>query len=69
MRNIINYHLKKRDLTSTVTLQELDSEHGDAISTAMKYNIYDLPGCNINGVSICGKNFTEKQIEDAINAI
>ena len=69
MRNIINYHLKKRNLSSKVSLEEIDSEHEDAIGTAMKYHISDLPGCNINGISICGKNFTEKEIEEAIDGI
>ena len=35
----------------------------------VKYQIYDIPGCNVNGKSFFGKNFSSNDIKDAIKSL
>jgi len=49
-----------------ITLKEYDCTKEDAIDIALKYNISDVPGCNINGEIIEGEDFSP---EDIVNAL
>ena len=69
MKKILTESLEEYRLSDIVTVVEYDSDDDVAVDIAVKYQIYDIPGCNVNGKSFFGKNFSSNDIKDAIKSL
>ena len=69
MYNLITDILSEMRLDSRVKVVKIDSDAENAVDIAIQKKIYDLPGCSIGDISIYGKDFTSKDIREAIEKL
>ena len=69
MKKVIFDSLEEFGLKNIINVIEYNSDDDGAVDAALRYNIYDIPGCAINGQSFYGKNFSSEEVKQAIKSM
>jgi hypothetical protein len=61
MRSVIEKYANK------INLIQAEADDDSAVNLAIKYDIDDLPGCNVGGSVFQGENFSSKKLDLALS--